>query len=61
MKDYDELCEALLVVFHWNRQGPMLLSWAMEEEIMNEEPTTLFRGVSLAATLVSKYLRMKVK
>jgi hypothetical protein len=46
-------------VFHCNAKGQKLILWAMERELKVEKvPTNLFRGVSLAASLMSKYFRM---
>jgi hypothetical protein len=46
-------------VFHCNGKGQNLILWAMERELKVEKvPENLFRGVSLAASLMSKYFRM---
>ncbi len=46
-------------VFHCNGKGHNLILWTMERELKVEKvPENLFRGVSLAASLMSKYFRM---
>lgn len=46
-------------MFHCNGKGQNLILWAMERELKAEKvPGNLFRGVSLAASLMSKYFRL---
>ncbi|KAL6080665.1 Neurofibromin 1 [Balamuthia mandrillaris] len=58
-KVYDDLASALLTVFHANGKGQRLIIWAIDKELkVEKKPTTLFRGLSLAATLMSRYFQI---
>jgi len=56
--DLDILCQSLLSLFEAHQQQFHLIKWAVEESVQNTAtPGTLFRGISVAARLVSFFCK----
>ena len=56
--DYEELSIALIEIFEGHQQCLHLIKWVMAKQISEtESPTVIFRGVSVAARIVSMYCK----